>query len=354
MRASRGFSHAILAGLLIACLGLAACGRKGPLEAPPTGSWNDLADTPHSPAFGVVEVPPPLPVAVTQPAEQSMPGSARLNGQANPNGSPTLAWFEWGTSLAYGNVTPPQSVGSGSNAVGLSNVIVGLSSGDGLSFRAAPDALVPSAWTRTFNRSNQRTRRPTWRGINYTTARLRGKVIRAASPRPRGLSGERNEFRAVMARRADRVRRSNLNVVSRTTVGDFIRWWHQWFGPGLRRESNVQAGSRPRRRLHGRAATFGYWSHGELVSGPACSQCDALCFSGLAARRHGEHHELTDKLRSITLVGPEAHLRGNPSATKVRVLSSAVGQVIACDLILSAHRHLNFLGLARITFYLES
>jgi hypothetical protein len=24
-----------------------------------------------------------------------MPGSARLNGQANPTGSPTLAWFEW-------------------------------------------------------------------------------------------------------------------------------------------------------------------------------------------------------------------------------------------------------------------
>ncbi|MCC6984720.1 MAG: lipoprotein [Bauldia sp.] len=35
MRASRLFSHAVLAGVLIACVGLSACGRKGPLEPPP-------------------------------------------------------------------------------------------------------------------------------------------------------------------------------------------------------------------------------------------------------------------------------------------------------------------------------
>ena len=68
---------------------------RHPSEVPPTGSWNDLSDTsglqnPTAPTFGVVEVPTPLPVAMTQPADQLMPGSARLNGQANPNGSPTL------------------------------------------------------------------------------------------------------------------------------------------------------------------------------------------------------------------------------------------------------------------------
>jgi hypothetical protein len=78
--------------------------------------WNDLPDfdSVHEyPVCGVVELPPdptPLPAAATQPADQFMPGSARLNDLANPSGSPTLAWFEWGTSLAYGNATPPQSV----------------------------------------------------------------------------------------------------------------------------------------------------------------------------------------------------------------------------------------------------
>src|SRR5881394_2742597 len=94
-------------------------------EAPPTGSWNDRLATPTLHTFGVVELPTLVPVPVTQPADQFMPGSARLNGQANPSGSPTLAWFEWGTSLSYGNTTPPQSIGSGSNAVGVSNVLVG-------------------------------------------------------------------------------------------------------------------------------------------------------------------------------------------------------------------------------------
>ncbi|HXJ75077.1 MAG TPA: C-type lectin domain-containing protein, partial [Candidatus Dormibacteraeota bacterium] len=131
---------------------------RHPSEAPPTGSWNDLADTPNPPTFGVVEVPTPLPVAVTQPADQFMPGSARLNGQANPNGSPTLAWFEWGTSLAYGNITPPQSVGSGSNAVGLSNVIVGLVSGTDYHFRARASNAFGffAGLNQTFNLGSQR------------------------------------------------------------------------------------------------------------------------------------------------------------------------------------------------------
>ena len=30
---------------------------RHPSEAPPTGSWNDLTDTPNPPTFGVVEVP---------------------------------------------------------------------------------------------------------------------------------------------------------------------------------------------------------------------------------------------------------------------------------------------------------
>ena len=141
---------------------------RHPSEAPPTGSWNDLADTPNPPTFGVVEVPTPLPVAVTQPADQFMPGSARLNGQANPNGSATLAWFEWGTSLAYGNVTPPQSVGSGGNAVGFSNVVVGLVSGTNYHFRARASNAFGffAGLNQTFNLGSQRPVSQVWPRIN--------------------------------------------------------------------------------------------------------------------------------------------------------------------------------------------
>src|SRR5678815_3716672 len=153
---------------------------RHPSETPPTGSWNDLANMPSAPTFGVVEAPTPLPVAVTQPADQFMPGSARLNGQANPNGSPTLAWFEWGTSLAYGNVTPPQSVGSGSNAVGLSNVIVGLAIGTDYHFRARASNAFGSlaGLDQTFNLNTQRPVVTTLAADQLTTnsARLRGQV----------------------------------------------------------------------------------------------------------------------------------------------------------------------------------
>src|SRR5687767_1058733 len=156
------------------------------IDAPPTGSWNDLTDIPNPPTYGVVEVWTPLPVAVTQPADQFMPGSARLNGLANPSGSPTLAWFEWGTSLAYGNVTPPQSVGSGSNAVGLSNVIVGLVSGTDYHFRARASNAFGSlaGLDQTFNLSNQLPVVTTLAADQLTTnsARLRGQVNPRGSP----------------------------------------------------------------------------------------------------------------------------------------------------------------------------
>ena len=158
---------------------------RNPFHAPPTGSWNDtdgfnraLAQT-----FGVVEVPPPSPpwpVAVTQPADQFTPVSARLNGLANPSGTPALAWFEWGTSFAYGNVTPPQAVGFGTSAVGFSNVLVGLVIGTEYHFRAhASNAVgVAAGVDQTFNLNNQRPAVTTLAADQLTTnsALLSGQV----------------------------------------------------------------------------------------------------------------------------------------------------------------------------------
>ncbi len=53
--------------------------------------------------------------------------SARLAGGLNPNGNATTGWFEWGTTTSYGNSTPPQSVGNGTQTISLSTVISGLS-----------------------------------------------------------------------------------------------------------------------------------------------------------------------------------------------------------------------------------
>jgi hypothetical protein len=67
-----------------------------------------------------------LPVATTLEATLApnhMFNITRLNGLANPSGSPTLAWFEWGTDTNYGNVTALQDVGQG---VTFSNIIATL------------------------------------------------------------------------------------------------------------------------------------------------------------------------------------------------------------------------------------
>jgi hypothetical protein len=128
-----------------------------------------------------VELPVPVPAVVTQPADQFMPdGRARLNGLVNPIGSPALAWFEWGTSPAYGNVTPPQSAGSGSNAVSFSDVIVGLVGGTEYHFRArASNAFgLAAGLDRTFTLSDQPPVVTTLPAdeVSGTGARLRGQV----------------------------------------------------------------------------------------------------------------------------------------------------------------------------------
>ena len=58
------------------------------------------------------------PTAVTDVASNISASGARLNGTSDPNGYGTSAWFEWGTSFSFGNVTAPQSnVGSGTSPV---------------------------------------------------------------------------------------------------------------------------------------------------------------------------------------------------------------------------------------------
>jgi Concanavalin A-like lectin/glucanases superfamily/FG-GAP-like repeat len=72
----------------------------------------------------------------TLPATDINPPNATLNGSAHPVGFPTTAWFEWGTTTNFGNVTPPQSFGSGTGATNFSEVITGIVLGITYHFRA--------------------------------------------------------------------------------------------------------------------------------------------------------------------------------------------------------------------------
>ncbi len=66
------------------------------------------------------------PFVFTQPAQAVTGTSARLNGMATPNGLPSVAWFEWGTSTLYGSNTLPVAVGQGFNVVYTPAPITGL------------------------------------------------------------------------------------------------------------------------------------------------------------------------------------------------------------------------------------
>jgi alpha-tubulin suppressor-like RCC1 family protein/subtilisin-like proprotein convertase family protein len=74
-----------------------------------------------------VTVPAPFaPYAFTQPAQAVTGSTAQLNGMATPNGLPATAWFEWGTTTNYGNITAAVNVGSSFNVVYTQSTITGL------------------------------------------------------------------------------------------------------------------------------------------------------------------------------------------------------------------------------------
>ena len=105
------------------------------------------------------------PVVATSPATAVTASAATLNGTVNPDGQATTYRFEYGTTTAYGNQTPPQDAGAGTGAQNVSAQVSGLSpstvyhyrvvatnatgtsvSGDATFTTAAPQA--PAATTR--------------------------------------------------------------------------------------------------------------------------------------------------------------------------------------------------------------
>ncbi len=68
-----------------------------------------------------------VPTAVTLSATVLTTTSVALNATVNPGGRSTTAWFKWGTTTDYGNLTPVTSVGSGAASLNFSDVIAGFS-----------------------------------------------------------------------------------------------------------------------------------------------------------------------------------------------------------------------------------
>jgi hypothetical protein len=71
----------------------------------------------------------PPPTAATGAASAILYNAATLNGVVTPNGLATSAYFQYGTTLSYGNTTASQALGSGTAPVALSGSLAGLQPG---------------------------------------------------------------------------------------------------------------------------------------------------------------------------------------------------------------------------------
>lgn len=85
----------------------------------------------------VVTMHPPLAVTLASTSASSIGtnGTATLNGSVDPQGSPTMAWFQWGPTTGYGYSTTATNVGS-SLVTGARATITGLQAGVVWHYRA--------------------------------------------------------------------------------------------------------------------------------------------------------------------------------------------------------------------------
>ncbi len=120
---------ALVAGSLVA--GALSAPAVGAAQAPQSahGAITDLSVT----APATVQVPS----VVTEAATAVSLSAATLQGTVNPNGLQTTYQFQYGTSVAYGLVSPlsPQGVGSGTSVVPVTASLTGLSPDTTYDFR---------------------------------------------------------------------------------------------------------------------------------------------------------------------------------------------------------------------------
>ena len=97
-------------------------------------------------SYAVAALAAGMPTTASNAATSVAATTATLNGTANPNGLPTTAVFEWGTSsgLTSYSTTSSQSVGSGASTVAVKADLTGLTASTTYYFRAmAQNSLGP-------------------------------------------------------------------------------------------------------------------------------------------------------------------------------------------------------------------
>lgn len=104
------------------------------------GSWNTMSAVPSNAPISA------LPTVQTLAASALGQTFATLNGLVNPQGTNTTAWFEWGATTNYGNVTPAVSVGGGTSDINYSRDLTGLASFTAYHFRAVASNSVGAAF----------------------------------------------------------------------------------------------------------------------------------------------------------------------------------------------------------------
>jgi alpha-tubulin suppressor-like RCC1 family protein len=98
----------------------------GGLERLTPWHYRAVASNAFAIALGSDGVFTTLSDVITDPATGIGPTQAMLEGRANPEGLFTSVWFEHGLTTNYGAVTPTTAIGSGTNHVLVSAVLVGL------------------------------------------------------------------------------------------------------------------------------------------------------------------------------------------------------------------------------------
>ncbi|MBI5778930.1 MAG: hypothetical protein HZA49_05685 [Planctomycetes bacterium] len=93
--------------------------------------------------------PPPPPSAATTPVTNVNYSVATLTASVNPNGLATTVYFQWGTSIFYGNTTSIQAIGSGITDVSVTATITGLLGNTNYNYRVV--ATNSSGTTNGFN-----------------------------------------------------------------------------------------------------------------------------------------------------------------------------------------------------------
>lgn len=82
------------------------------------------------------------PAIVTRPASGVTGSSATLHGAVTPNGSDTHYFFQYGTTTAYGKLTPIGDAGAGSAAVAVAATVSSLTAGTTYHYRLVASSIA--------------------------------------------------------------------------------------------------------------------------------------------------------------------------------------------------------------------